>query len=76
MGFGVPVAGAAGLHVVDGVALLRPDEQVFTAMLAGWRDQQLACNLSLLTVTKRESVVRVHHAREHLPLAVERAADR
>jgi integrase/recombinase XerC len=37
--------GAAVLQLVDGVALLRPEEQVFAAMLDGWRAQQLARNL-------------------------------
>lgn len=30
--------GSARLQLVDGVALLRPDEQVFAAMLHGWSD--------------------------------------
>jgi integrase/recombinase XerC len=34
--------GAAGLHVVAGLVLLRPEEQVFAAMLDGWGSQQLA----------------------------------
>ena len=33
-----PAPGAAGLHLVD-VPLLRPEEQVFEAMLDGWRNQ-------------------------------------
>lgn len=37
MGRGSDAPGAAGLLLVDGVSLLRPDEQVFTAMLDGWR---------------------------------------
>jgi len=36
MGFDGSAPGAARLHLVDGVALLRPEEQVFTAMLAGF----------------------------------------
>ena len=37
------VPGAApGLFVPGQQRLLRPDEQVFEAMLAGWRDQQLS----------------------------------
>ena len=36
------LAGSARLVLVDGVALLRPEEQVFTAMLEGWRNQRLA----------------------------------
>ncbi|MFJ7496602.1 site-specific integrase [Streptomyces sp. NPDC097727] len=56
--------GAAGLHLVGGLPLLRPDEQVFTAMLDGWRNQQLARNLAFSTIEVREKTVRafVHHA--------------
>ena len=36
MGSNGPAPGAARLHLADGVALLRPEEQVFTAMLAGF----------------------------------------
>jgi site-specific recombinase XerD len=50
--------GAAGLHLAAGVPLLRPEEQVFAAMLAGWRNQQLARNLALSTADGREKVVR------------------
>jgi integrase/recombinase XerC len=35
--------GLAALHLVDGLSLLRPEEQVFTAMLDGWRN----CPISL-----------------------------
>jgi hypothetical protein len=38
--------GSARLHLIDGLLLLRPDEQVFEAMIKGWRNQQLARNLS------------------------------
>jgi hypothetical protein len=56
---GVAIApGAASLQLVDGVALLRPDELVFAAMLDGWRVQQLARNLAFGTVDSRISVVR------------------
>jgi hypothetical protein len=47
--------GAARLHVVDGVALLRPEEQVFSAMLDGFANQQLARNLARSTVEGREN---------------------
>jgi hypothetical protein len=50
-------AGAAGLHLVDGLSLLRPEEQVFTAMLDGWRNQQLARNLAFSTINGREKAV-------------------
>ena len=42
--------GAAGLQLADAVPLLRPEEQVFEAMLDGWRNQQLARNLALSTI--------------------------
>jgi hypothetical protein len=48
--------GAARLHVVDGVPLLRPAEQVFDAMLYGWRNQQLARNLAVGTVEGRRAM--------------------
>jgi integrase/recombinase XerC len=51
-------AGAVGLHLIDGLPLLRPDEQVFTAMLDGWRNQQLARNLAFSTIEGREKAVR------------------
>lgn len=57
--------GSARLVLADGVALLRPDEQVFEAMLEGWRNQGLARNLSPATVRARERQVRafqVHSA--------------
>ncbi|MGH3869556.1 MAG: tyrosine-type recombinase/integrase, partial [Pseudonocardiaceae bacterium] len=49
--------GAAGLHLADGVPLLRPEEQVFAAMLDGWRNQQLARNLAFSTINGREKAV-------------------
>jgi integrase/recombinase XerC len=49
--------GAAGLHLVDGLSLLRPEEQVFSAMLDGWRNQQLARNLAFSTINGREKAV-------------------
>lgn len=49
--------GSAGLQLADGVSLLRPDEQVFRAMLDGWRNQQLARNLAFSTITGREKAV-------------------
>ena len=33
------MAGSARLVLVDGVALLHPEDQVFQAMLLGWRNQ-------------------------------------
>lgn len=64
MGQGPGIPGSAGLQLAGGVPLLRPDEQVFSAMLAGWRNQQLARNLAVLTIAGRELKVRafVRHA--------------
>ncbi|MEV4604897.1 hypothetical protein AB0K15_47070 [Amycolatopsis sp. NPDC049253] len=50
-------AGSARLHVVDGVALLMPDRQVFEAMLDGWANQQAARNLGFVTIQGRANVV-------------------
>nr|WTB04038.1 hypothetical protein OG546_07220 [Streptomyces antimycoticus] len=54
--------GAARLYLADGVPLLRPEEQVFEAMLDGWRNQQLARNLALSTINGRERKVRAFAA--------------
>ena len=62
MGLNEMAAGAARLHLADGVALLRPEEQVFTAMLAGFANQQLARNLARTTVEGRENTVRAFAA--------------
>jgi site-specific recombinase XerD len=59
---GVNAPGAARLHVVDGVALLRPADQVFEAMLEGFANQQLARNLAHTTVEGRENTVRAFAA--------------
>lgn len=56
------VPGAAKLLVVDGVALLRPEEQVFAAMLTGFANQQLARNLARTTVEGRERTVKTFAA--------------
>ncbi|MGW4403761.1 hypothetical protein ACWEJ6_07000 [Nonomuraea sp. NPDC004702] len=50
--------GAAGLHLVGGTVLLRPEEQVAEAMLAGWRNQQPARNLAFSTIEGRENAVK------------------
>lgn len=52
------VAGSAALTLVDGVRLLYPEDQMFSAMLLGWRNQQLARNLAFTTVDNREQHVR------------------
>lgn len=61
-GFGGSVPGAARLYLVDGVSLLRPEEQVFEAMLAGFANQQLARNLARTTVEGRENTVKAFTA--------------
>ena len=62
MGLNGPATGVARLHLANGVALLRPEEQVFTAMLAGFANQQLARNLARTTVEGRENTVRAFAA--------------
>lgn len=52
------LAGAAGLHVVQGAALLHPEERVFEAMLEGWRAQQTSRYLNAVTMRQRESQLR------------------
>jgi integrase/recombinase XerC len=54
--------GSAGLHLAAGVPLLHPGEQVFAAMLEGWRAQQLARNLAFATIGRRVAVVRAFAA--------------
>ncbi|MFI8631253.1 hypothetical protein ACIGEP_01480 [Microbacterium sp. NPDC077663] len=56
------LAGSARLVLLDGVALLRPDEQVFEAMLEGWRNQGPARNFARSTVQARERQVRAFQA--------------
>jgi integrase/recombinase XerC len=46
------------MYLASGVALLRPEDQVFEAMLDGWRNQQLARNLAFSTIEGRENRVR------------------
>jgi len=57
-GLGGELAGSARLMLVAGAALLRPEQAVFDAMLAGWRAQQRSRLLAELTVTWRERIVR------------------
>jgi site-specific recombinase XerD len=49
--------GTSALHLAAGVPLLRPEEQVFEAMLEGWRAQQVARNLALSTIDGRVRTV-------------------
>lgn len=53
----------ARLQLADGVPLLRPGNQVFTAMLDGWQAQRLARNLAFAAIENRLSVVRAFAAR-------------
>jgi len=50
--------GSARLSLVSNVVPLDPEQAVFTAMLAGWADQQRARFLRWATIQARESVVR------------------
>lgn len=53
------VPGSAPVLFVDGGSpLLRPEDQVFEAMLGGWSDQQLSRNLSSETIADRLAFVR------------------
>jgi hypothetical protein len=53
------VPGAAPLLLIEGTSrLLRPDEQVFEAMVEGWVNQQLARSLKKSTIEARVAVVR------------------
>ncbi|GAA3194991.1 hypothetical protein GCM10010468_04990 [Actinocorallia longicatena] len=64
-------AGAARLLLVAGVPLLRPEEQVFAAMLEGFANQQLARNLARTTVEGRENTVKAFASYyERVPVAV------
>jgi integrase/recombinase XerC len=55
---GADLAGSSRLHVVAGAALLRPEEQLFEAMLEGWRCQQTSRYLNAVTIGQREGQVR------------------
>lgn len=62
--------GSVTLRLVSGMALLRPDEQIFDAMLEGWRNQQMARNLDFCTIERRGNVMRVHGRGQRVPHAV------
>lgn len=49
--------GSAKMQLAAGVALLNPADQVFQAMLDGWRNQQLSRNLAFSTISRRERIV-------------------
>jgi len=48
-GNSLAAGGRWGRQLIDRVPLLRPDEQLVTAVLSGWRNQQLVWNPELLT---------------------------
>lgn len=52
------LAGAAGLHLAGGAALLRPEDQVFEAMPEGRRNQQPARRLAFPAIEARLRTVR------------------
>jgi hypothetical protein len=49
---------APKLFLLGEAPLLHPEQQVFDAMLDGWRDQQLARNLRADTIKERRAAVR------------------
>jgi site-specific recombinase XerD len=49
---------APGTLLQEAATLLRPQDQVFEAMVAGWRDQQLSRNLNRSTIDDRVSALR------------------
>lgn len=57
---GEPGVGSAASELAGSgsATLLHPQEQVFEAMLGGWRNQQLARRLGFVTVDQRERMVR------------------
>jgi integrase/recombinase XerC len=62
VGDGTRPTGAASQVAAGGLSLLHPEEQVFDAMLSGWRNQQLARRLAFSTVEQRERMVRAFAA--------------
>jgi integrase/recombinase XerC len=52
------LAGSAALVLVHGATLLRPEQAMFAAMLAGWQSQQRSRLLADTTVVWRERIVR------------------
>ncbi|MEU7769466.1 hypothetical protein AB0B25_30895 [Nocardia sp. NPDC049190] len=65
------VPDGAWLRLVDDVSLLRPEKQVFKAMLAGFANQQLAQNLARTTAEGRAPGEGVHRLRQSLSRAVD-----
>lgn len=58
MNVGPEVEGAARLVVVTGAPLLRPDTQLFDAMLEGWARQQASRQLATATIRATGGLVR------------------
>ncbi len=54
-------AAVVSLHLVGRAPLAHPAEQLFEAMLDGWRAQQLSRGLSFSTIDARERAVRRFH---------------
>ena len=64
---------------MDGLPLLRPEEQVLEAMMDGWRNPQLARNLALSMIEKRAVRLRAFFALRpcrDVPVGVAAAARR
>jgi len=60
-----PAAGSVASLAAGGVALLHPQEQVFAAMLTGWRNQQLARRLAFNHPVRREALSIRAEVRDH-----------
>lgn len=56
------IPSAAGLVLVDGVSLFRPEEHVFEAISDGFANQYLARNLAYSTVQRRKHELRAFAA--------------
>jgi hypothetical protein len=52
---------------LEGLGLLHPEDQVFGAMLTGWRQQQLARRLAFSTIEQRERMVQAFAAHAQQP---------
>ena len=56
-------APSAGVHLIDGLPLLRPSEKVFTATFHGWHNnQQPSRNLTFSTIKDHEKAERTFTA--------------
>jgi len=57
-GNSLAAGGRWGRQLIDRVPLLRPDEQLVTAVLSGWRNQQLVWNRAHSMIEGRERAAR------------------